>query len=938
MKTARRKFGTVLSFSKMQLVLTVAAFLSLSLSTYAGGSLILSRRADFLTEDRNFTRQDVLYMRVLTTGIDSNKIKDNEFRLKPESGGDDVRGSFANLFNGSFAAQIPLSSLSGNETRWEVRARIRDDRDGEFEARVNITIAANQPGVGEQLELRGRIDQIGVNSLLVSGRTVFVDAATKVFDSRGNTISFASLRVGQTVEVKSERRNDANLWALRITIEDPVGENVEARGKIETMASNQIVVSALVFFVDDRTVILDSRNNPIRLGDLRVGQVVQIRAERRADGSLLAMSIKVEEVVNDEVEVTGTIRSKGSNSLVVLGLTFSVDGRTAVLDDRNNPISFADLRVGELVQVRADRQPDGTLLATRIKVEEVEDDEIELTGTISSKGGSSLVVLGLTFNVDLNTVILDDRNNVISFVDLQVGQVVQIRADRRADGMLLATRIKLEDEDEVTLFVPIVLSASGMNNSSFTSELILTNRGSTTAIVNFTYNPSFGGGGGSATDTLLAGQQQVFPDAIEYLKSVGIPIPDSGNRGGTLRIRFSNIRSSADVRVTVRTLTRVETGRAGLSYPGLPTFAALTSTSYLCGLRQDANDRSNVAIQNAGTAADGDIVIRLTVFSGNPAAPQLVTLPNITLSPGRFEQINGILASNGMAISQGYVRVERISGTAPYFAYAVINDQANSDGSFVPPQSKDSLVGRASLTLPVIVETSAFSSELIVTNWSPVTKKLRCSYVSDAIQTPDKTARFALVLLPGQQVIFPHLVQVLRAQGVLGLGAEEVEHVGVFFASIESGDLDGVSFAARTSTGGSRGRYGLYYTAVPNGQAASTSAWLYGLQENGETRTNLGLVNTGEVNNTSNVFQIELFDGVSGQKVRTLEGITLNAKGWMQIGKILSLYAPGTTQAYARIIRTGGSNPFITYAVVNDGAEPGTGSSDGAFVTMEVTR
>ena len=36
---------------------------------------------------------------------------------------------------------------------------------------------------------------------------------------------------------------------------------------------------------------------------------------------------------------------------------------------------------------------------------------------------------------------------------------------------------------------------------------------------------------------------------------------------------------------------------------------------------------------------------------------------------------------------QGYVRVERVEGTSPFYAYGVINDQANSDGSFIFPVS-----------------------------------------------------------------------------------------------------------------------------------------------------------------------------------------------------------------------------------------------------------
>ena len=48
----------------------------------------------------------------------------------------------------------------------------------------------------------------------------------------------------------------------------------------------------------------------------------------------------------------------------------------------------------------------------------------------------------------------------------------------------------------------------------------------------------------------------------------------------------------------------------------------------------------------------------------------------------------------------------------------MINDQANSDGSFVFPVRASSLAESTGQTLPVVVETSEFTSELTVTNFS----------------------------------------------------------------------------------------------------------------------------------------------------------------------------------------------------------------------------
>ena len=148
------------------------------------------------------------------------------------------------------------------------------------------------------------------------------------------------------------------------------------------------------------------------------------------------------------------------------------------------------------------------------------------------------------------------------------------------------------------IFVPVLLTASGQNNSFFTSELTLTNRAEEEATLHYTYTAHRGGGSGTVSDRLAPGLQRILPDAIGYLTNLGIPIPSYGNRLGTLRVEVSG---SADVGVSVRTTTPTPEGRAGLAYPGIAAAAGFTEAVYLCGLRQNSQDRSNVAFQNMGT-------------------------------------------------------------------------------------------------------------------------------------------------------------------------------------------------------------------------------------------------------------------------------------------------------------------------------------------------
>jgi hypothetical protein len=156
--------------------------------------------------------------------------------------------------------------------------------------------------------------------------------------------------------------------------------------------------------------------------------------------------------------------------------------------------------------------------------------------------------------------------------------------------------------------------------------------------------------------------------------------------------------------------------------------------------------------------------------------------------------------------------------------------------------------------------------------------------------------------------------------------------LGLFSLPLMEAMWTGLFLGARTSAPGGGGRYGLFYTAVPNGAASTESAWLYGLQQNDENRTNLSIVNTGEINSSNDTFAIDLYNGATGQKVKTVENISLAAKGWTQIGMILSLDAPGVQQGYACVRRTAGSNPFVTYAVINDGGQPAQRTGDGAYI------
>ena len=479
-----------------------------------------------------------------------------------------------------------------------------------------------------------------------------------------------------------------------------------------------------------------------------------------------------------------------------------------------------------------------------------------------------------------------------------------------------------------SLFVPVILSAAGRSNSFFTSELTLTNRGDEEVKLDYTYTAHRGGGSGKTSDVLAPGIQKIETDALTYLRGLGVPIPETGNQLGTLRVE---VELGSEVEALVRTTTVVPDGRAGLAYLGVAEEEGFEEAVYLCGLRQNAQDRSNVAFQNMGASEEGAITLRTTVYSGEAADASPRVLREVELEPGGFHQYSGLLGVLGVP-AQGYVRVERVEGRAPFYAYGVINDQANSDGSFVFPVEASSLAGTAGQTLPVIVETSAFTSELTVTNFSEEARTLDFQFVADGIEAAGNAAVFSMRLEAGQQEIVAEVVEELRRQGMVGLGTTRGFYAGPLFVVAEGGDMNGIVIGARTGSEGGGGSYSVFYNAVPFGEAFSREAWVEGLQQNEENRSNLALVNTGEVDGSASVFHLEIYDGETGLLAETVVTKPVPARSWHQINGILGRSSPETRQGYIRIEKVSGQNPFLAYGVVNDGGAPGQRSGDGAYL------
>jgi hypothetical protein len=464
--------------------------------------------------------------------------------------------------------------------------------------------------------------------------------------------------------------------------------------------------------------------------------------------------------------------------------------------------------------------------------------------------------------------------------------------------------------------VPVLVSTTGLFGSRFDSDLLLTNSGSTAVHLVLRYAAAAGGGSGIVERDLLPGAQLYAPSAISFLRDAGLPIGD-GNAIGTLRVETTGASSPRAVSALVRTTSP---SGAGVSYGGVPGVALLRGASVVPWLKEDARDRSNLALVNAGAAAEGAITLRATVFSGEAGAEPPVTLPDVVLEPGGFLQIGRVLRAAGLAASVGWARVERVAGVAPYLAWAAVNDAGTSDGSFEP--ATEEITGAyTTVSVPNAVQTTRYTTEFVATNPGPLPSILTVRI------GPFGGPTFKQEVAAGETYFIPDLFAEFRRRGVVGAPAAGANAVAPLTLEADAFFAAGV----RVSSTPEPGRwFGVFEPATH--VDVSDAIVLPSLRQDQAFRTNVGISLTGGY---PVGFRLDVFDA-SGRLAGTKDDIHVPADGVLQLDSVLRDVAPGLTRGWARLTT---SSPYVywpsafsAYAVTNDGATPGAGTDDGSFV------
>ena len=310
-----------------------------------------------------------------------------------------------------------------------------------------------------EVEIVGPILQLQDSVLIVRDFQIRVTPRTRIRGEDDQPLTLADLQVGQFVEVKAYVSHTGQLLAAKIEVKNDEDQievhrrKVETKGFIRALTDSTLTVGELAFRVTNLTRIYGEDDQPLSFADLQVGQFIEVKGYFDPRYQLLfALEIEVDDVDEQEFELVGRIEAIGSDSLIVAGVTFQVNNNTIIEDAWDQPLTLADLQVGMLVKVEALSQPDGTLLATMIKVRKAFHPVVDVQGPIEALTDSTLTVAGLVFHARPGVYVIDAQGQQTTLSDLQVGTVVRVRAVVHPDGTYWAMRIRVlsgEDAQEV---------------------------------------------------------------------------------------------------------------------------------------------------------------------------------------------------------------------------------------------------------------------------------------------------------------------------------------------------------------------------------------------------------------------------------------------------------------------------------------------------------
>lgn len=249
-----------------------------------------------------------------------------------------------------------------------------------------VTINLELPNALEEIE--GSVTAVASDHIVVhtrSGDDVTIGVTTDtIIRGDDHMLGLSDIKVGDHVSVEARVNADKSLTALRIEVGNDQGDgnnhnSVELTGVIASISTGSINVTAggkSVVVNISTTTVLRHGSTTLSISDLKVGNQVEVQGALNTDGSIAATLIQVEDTGNaghpETVEFDGTVTAVSATSLTVkaegTSVTVALTSTTTVTNG-DHAGSISDLKVGQRVEVKANRLADNSLVATQVRID-----------------------------------------------------------------------------------------------------------------------------------------------------------------------------------------------------------------------------------------------------------------------------------------------------------------------------------------------------------------------------------------------------------------------------------------------------------------------------------------------------------------------------------------------------------------------------------------
>jgi Domain of unknown function (DUF5666) len=324
---------------------------------------------------------------------------------------------------------------------------------GQFDANGDIVATRIEPKLaGTQFEVHGTVSALDAGNMVFNLSNLVVDFSAATLDNfPGGLISDSDF-----VEAKGTTLGAAGeLLATQVELETFLpnsneGDHLEIEGFITRFVSAQDFDVAGVPVTTDGATVFDGGV----AADLGLNIKVEAEGSVDAAGGLLATRIDIRRAKS--VRATANVDSVDavSNSLVVLGITITVDALTRLEDKSNadvDPLTLADINAGDYVEVRGDEFPagSGNMQATILERDD-SDTVVILQGFVESITDPAYAVLGVTIQTNGGTIFRDENDVIIQatefFNRVAVNTLVKAKGTESSDTTITATEVEFELE------------------------------------------------------------------------------------------------------------------------------------------------------------------------------------------------------------------------------------------------------------------------------------------------------------------------------------------------------------------------------------------------------------------------------------------------------------------------------------------------------------